>query len=140
MKSVRRKISKEESQMWHQEVEWLRGQQYLMLFLDNAKCKLNRRAVTSVFHIQSGHTALAHNLAHFNTVSNGIYTCETFGETPDHVFWQCQWFTKERKNITRGLLKRWNILPLKVDMILTSMDPSDVCILGASINASKIRM
>jgi hypothetical protein len=38
------------------------------------------------------------------------------------------------------LLKRWNTLPLKVDMILTSMDPSDVYILGAFINAIKIRI
>jgi hypothetical protein len=30
------------------------------------------------------------------------------------------------------------MLPLKVDMILTSMDPNDVYVLGASINAIKI--
>jgi hypothetical protein len=71
---------------------------------------------------------------------NGTCTCETSEETPDHIFWQCQRFTKERKNLTNGLLKRWNMLPLKVYMILTGMDPSDVCILGAFINAIKISM
>jgi hypothetical protein len=40
--------SKEESQLWHQEVGGARGQQYFTLFLDKgpnpwfAKCKLNR--------------------------------------------------------------------------------------------------
>jgi hypothetical protein len=60
-------------------------------------------------------------------------------ETGDHAFWQCQSFTKERKNLTKGLLKRWHTFPLKVNMILSSMDPSDVNILGAFINAAKIR-
>jgi hypothetical protein len=48
-------------------------------------------------------------------------------------------FTKERKNFATGLLKIWNTLPMKVDMILIDMDPSDVNILGAFINAAKIR-
>jgi hypothetical protein len=71
---------------------------------------------------------------------NGICTCKTSEETPDHVFWQCQKFTKERQNFTKGLLKGCNRLPLKVDMILTSMDPSDVYILRLFTNAIKIRM
>jgi hypothetical protein len=71
---------------------------------------------------------------------NGICTCGTSEETPDHIFWQCQRFTREGKNFTKGMLKRWNTLPLKVDMILTSMDRSDVYILGAFINEIKIRM
>jgi hypothetical protein len=33
------------------------------------------------------------------------------------LFWQCQRFTKERKNFTKGLLKRWHTLPLKVDIL-----------------------
>jgi hypothetical protein len=73
-------------------------------------------------------------------VPNGICTCGTSEETPDHVSWQCQRFTKEKKNLTKGLLNRWNTLPLKVDMILTSTYPSDVYVLGAFINAIKIRM
>jgi hypothetical protein len=44
-----------------------------------------------------------------------------------------------QKNFTKGLLKRWNMLPLEVDMILTSMDPKDIYVLGAFINAIKIR-
>jgi hypothetical protein len=32
------------------------------------------------------------------------------------------------------------MLPLKVDMILTSMDPSDIYVLGAFITAIKVRM
>jgi hypothetical protein len=124
--------SKEESQLWHQEVGWVRGQQYFTLFLDEgpkpwfAKCKLNRWAVTSICQLWRGHKALAHSLACFNIVPNGICTCQTAAETPDHVFWQCQRFTKERKNLTKGLLKRWNMLPLEVNKILVSMDPSDV--------------
>jgi hypothetical protein len=73
-------------------------------------------------------------------VPNGICTCETSEETPDHVFRQCQKFTKERKNLTTRLLTRWNTLPLKADMILISMDPKDVYVLGAFIKAIKIRM
>jgi hypothetical protein len=73
-------------------------------------------------------------------VPNGICTCDTSEETPDHVFWQCQRFTKERKGLIKGLLKTWNRLPLKVDMILASMDPSHVYVLGAFVNAIKIRM
>jgi hypothetical protein len=59
---------------------------------------------------------------------------------PNHVFWQCQRFTKGMKNLTKGLLESWNTLPLKVDMILSSKDPSDVYIIGAFIIAIKIRM
>jgi hypothetical protein len=73
-------------------------------------------------------------------VPSEVCTCGTSEETPDNVFWQCQRFTKERKNLTKGLLKRWNTLPLKVDMILTRMDPSDVYELGAFVNTIKIRM
>jgi hypothetical protein len=73
-------------------------------------------------------------------VPSGICTCKTSEEIPDNIFWQCQRFTKERKNRTKGLLKRWNTLPLKVEMILTSMDSSDVYVLRAFINAVKIRM
>jgi hypothetical protein len=71
---------------------------------------------------------------------NGICTCELSEETPDHVFWQCYRFTNERKNLTKGLLKKLVHASLKVDMILTSMDPSVVYIPGAFINAIKIRM
>jgi hypothetical protein len=46
----------------------------------------------------------------------------------------------QRKNLTKGVLERWNALPLKMDMILIDMDPSDVNILGAFINAAKIRI
>jgi hypothetical protein len=49
-------------------------------------------------------------------------------------------FTRERKNLTKGLLERWNTLPLKMDMILTDMDPSDINILAAFSNAAKIRI
>jgi hypothetical protein len=49
-------------------------------------------------------------------------------------------FTRERKNLTKGLLERWNTLPLKINVILIDMDPSDVNILGAFINAAKIRI
>jgi hypothetical protein len=73
-------------------------------------------------------------------VPNGTCTCGASEETPDHVFWQCQRFTRERKNLTKGLLERWNTLPLKMDMILIDMDPSDVNILRAFINAAKIRI
>jgi hypothetical protein len=38
------------------------------------------------------------------------------------------------------LLERWNTLPLKMDMILIDMDPSDVKILAAFSNAAKIRI
>jgi hypothetical protein len=71
---------------------------------------------------------------------NGICTYQTSEETPDHAFWQCQKFTKERMNLIKGLLKGWNMLPLEVDMILTSMDPSDAYVFGAFINAIKIKM
>jgi hypothetical protein len=83
---------------------------------------------------------LAHSLAHFNTVPNRICTCKIYEETPDHDFWQCRRFTKERKNLTKGFLKRWKMPPLQVDMILTNMDPSDIYVLGAFIMAIKIRM
>jgi hypothetical protein len=146
MKRLWRRKSKEESQLWHQEVGQVRGRQYFTLLLDKgpnpwfAKCKLNRRAVTSICRLRSGHTALAHSLARFNIVPNGICTCGTSEETPDHVFWQYQRFTQERKNLTKGLLERWNALPQKMDVILIDMDPSDVNILGAFINAAKIRI
>jgi hypothetical protein len=71
-------------------------------------------------------------------VPNWICTCQTYEETPDHVFWQCQRFTKEGKNLAKGLLKGWSMLPLKVDMILTSMNPGDAYVLGAIIIAIKI--
>jgi hypothetical protein len=73
-------------------------------------------------------------------VTNGICTCETSEETPNHVFWQCQKFTKERKNLTEVLIKRYNRLPLKVDMILTSMDSSDVYVLRAFVTTLKIKI
>jgi hypothetical protein len=47
---------------------------------------------------------------------------------------------KKGKILARGLLKRWNMLPLRVDMILTSMNPRDIYVLRAFINAMKIRM
>jgi hypothetical protein len=49
-------------------------------------------------------------------------------------------FTRERKNLTKGLLERWNMLPLKMDMILIDTDPSDVNILATFSNAAKIRI
>jgi hypothetical protein len=52
--------------------------------------------------------------------------CKTHEEIPDHVFWQCQRFTKERKNLAKGLLKRWNMLPLKVDMVVNNVNPTEV--------------
>jgi hypothetical protein len=98
---------------------------YFTLFLDRgpnpwfAKCKLNRRAVTSICLLRSGHTALAHSLARFN-----IVPCGASEETPDHVFWQCPRFARERKNLTKGLLESWNALPLKMDVILIDTNPS----------------
>jgi hypothetical protein len=47
---------------------------------------------------------------------------------------------KRKEDLTKGLLERWNTLPLKMDMILIDMDPSDVNILGAFINAAKLRI
>jgi hypothetical protein len=38
------------------------------------------------------------------------------------------------------VLERWNTLPLKMDMILIDMDPSDVNILAAFSNAAEIRI
>jgi hypothetical protein len=108
MENLWRKKLKEESQLRHLEVGQVRGQQYFMLFLDNspnpwfAKCKLNRTAVTSICHLQSGHITLEYSLAHFNIMPNEICTCETSEENPDHIFWQCQSFTKERKNLTKN--------------------------------------
>jgi hypothetical protein len=63
-------------------------------------------------------------------VPNGICTCRISEEIQD-IFWQCQRFTKERKDLTKGLLKRWNTLLL---------DPSDVYALGAVISGIKIKM
>jgi hypothetical protein len=57
MKSLWRKKSKEESQLWHQEEGQVRGRQYFTLVLEKgpnpwfAKCKLNRRAVTSIYRL-----------------------------------------------------------------------------------------
>jgi hypothetical protein len=45
---------------------------------------------------------------------------------------------KGKKKPTKGLLKRWNTHPLNVNMILSSMDPSDVYVLGASVNAFEV--
>jgi hypothetical protein len=75
-----------------------------------------------------------------NIVPNGTCTCGASEETPGNVFWQCQRFTKQRKNLTKRLLERWNTLPLKMGKIPIDMDPSDVNKLGAFINAAKIRM
>jgi hypothetical protein len=47
---------------------------------------------------------------------------------------------KKGKNLTKGFLKRCNTLLLKVNMILTSMDPSDVHVLGAFTSAIKLRI
>jgi hypothetical protein len=47
---------------------------------------------------------------------------------------------KRKEEPYQRMLERWNTLPLEVDMILTSMDPSDVYVLRAFINAIKIRM
>jgi hypothetical protein len=66
--------------------------------------------------------------------------CGASEETPDHVFWQCQRFTRERKNLTKGLLESCNALSLKMDVILIDTNPSDVNILAAFSNAAKIRM
>jgi hypothetical protein len=85
------KISKEDFQMWHHKVGQVRGQQYFMMFLDNgpnpwfAKCRLNRRTVTSICGLRNGHTPLTC----FNILPNGICACETSEETPDHVVWKC---------------------------------------------------
>jgi hypothetical protein len=73
-------------------------------------------------------------------VPNETCTCGASEETPDHVLWQCPRFTRERKNLTKGLLESWNALPLKMDVILIDTDPSDVNILGAFSNAAKIRI
>jgi ribonuclease HI len=65
MKSLWRRKSREESQQWHQEVGQGRGRKYFTLFHDKdpnpwfAKCKLNRRAATSICRLRSGNTALA---------------------------------------------------------------------------------
>jgi hypothetical protein len=80
------------------------------------------------------------SLARFNIAPNGTCTCGASEETPDHVFWQCQRFTKERKNLTKGLLESWNALPLKMDVILIDTNPSDVKIRAAFSNAAKIRI
>jgi hypothetical protein len=45
-------------------------------------------------------------------------------------------FTKERKDVTKGLLRRCSTLPLNVGMILTSMDPRVAYVL----DVIKIRM
>jgi hypothetical protein len=68
------------------------------------------------------------------------HACGASEETPDHVFWQCPRFTRERRNVTKGLLERWNALPLKMDVILIDTDPSDVNILATFSNAAKIRI
>jgi hypothetical protein len=47
---------------------------------------------------------------------------------------------KRKEESYQRLLKRWNTLPRRVDMILPSMDPNDAYVLGAFINAVKIRM
>jgi hypothetical protein len=73
-------------------------------------------------------------------VPNGTCTCGASEETPDHVLWQCQRFTRERKNLTKGLLESWNALPLKMDVILIDTDPSYVKILAAFSNAARIRI
>jgi hypothetical protein len=66
--------------------------------------------------------------------------CKTYEETPDHVFWQCQRFTKGRKNLAKGLLRRWNMLPLKVVLIVNNMNPTEVYVLRAFIIAIKVMM
>jgi hypothetical protein len=117
-----------------------------MLFLDNgpspwsAKCKLNSREVTSSAESEvviQPWCIVCHTIISCQIGSAHVQHLKKF---PDHVFWQCQRFTKGRKNLTKGLLKRWNMLLLKVNMILTSTDPSDVYVLEAFINAIKKRM
>jgi hypothetical protein len=132
-----------ESLLWYQEVGRVRD---CTLLLANgpdpwfARSKLNRSKMTSVCCLRSGHTALAHSLAHFNIAPNGICACETSEETPDHVFWQRQRFTNERKNLTKGLVKRWKTLSLRVDIILSSKDQNFAYVLVTFISAIKIRM
>lgn len=78
----------------------------------------NRRVISSINRMRSGHSSLRDSLFRFRIVDSPLcLTCNT-KETPNHVFWICPRFAIQRKHLFNDILKERGLFPIPLKVYL----------------------
>lgn len=119
-----------------------RGSFYCHNYLTESKhiwfhnCSVKRRTITSINRLRSGHTSLRSSLFRFDIIDSPL--CEFCGsdeETPNHIFWACPSFTKQRNSLIIELSSLFGHMPIPIESLLTTNDTSIIYALDKFINS-----
>lgn len=105
-----------------------RGSSYCKKFISDSRFvwfknfDVNRRTITSINRLRSGHTSLRASLYRLRIVDSPMCLKCNVEETPDHVFWACEECRDQRRSLQENLIKARGYLPHCVDHLLATLD------------------
>lgn len=78
------------------------------------KMTLSRKTITSVNRMRANHTSLNVSLFKINVVNSELCECGESNDSPDHIFWECTRFERERKYLLEDLCKHRICAPYSI--------------------------
>ena len=87
------------------------------------KFKLDRRSVTTINRIRSGHNSLKNHLFRLNIINDDKCQCGSV-ESVDHIVFNCPLYNKQRKILIDFLKMKYRDIPKSVHTIINSKDHS----------------
>lgn len=126
---------------WATEEAETRGAFYFQNFFSISKFiwfkkfNINRRSITSINKLRSGHSSLRASLFRFNIVNSPHCLSCGVEESPGHVLWVCKDFVEQRKILQEALVSARGYLPHPVNFLLATLDGDIIFALCNFINA-----
>ena len=81
------------------------------------KLDLDKKTIVSINRIRSGHCSLKNSLFKYNMIDNDICSCGQELKDLKHVFWHCNKYNKEHKNMVKEFNKKRIKTPFDIQVI-----------------------
>ena len=104
------------------------------------RVKINRKAVVSINRIRCNHNSLNCSLNRFNIVKSDMCKCNESQDTPDHIFWQCRRFNRERRELVESLSRLKIFPPYSIALVIGTKAKKAIIAMANLINKIDIRI
>ena len=82
----------------------------------------SRKGISTVNRIRSDHTSLNSSLFRCKIVNNNMCNCGLEPDSIEHIFWQCNLYSRERQKMIKNLEKIHVFGPYSINSILSVME------------------
>ena len=124
---------------WRQKTSERKGKFYFDNFYQDGRnpwyknLPINRKAVSSISSLRSGHTSLKASLFRFNITSDPYCSCGE-EQTTDKILFQCIMLEEQRRKFMKILRAKWGFGPFSAKCVLRISEPVIINALASFIN------